>query len=119
MITYPWEKFLEKNTLNSKVNNWAVEIFPFKITFEYIKGIKNTLVDAMTMLIDIGSDVKLEPEPKGHEYGYYIFKQLPSITTKCSRFNNVLYTINSIEKSAVAQGVDTDLVIVPAILEKE
>ena len=34
------KKFLEKNTLNSKVNNWAVEISPFRIQFEYIKGIK-------------------------------------------------------------------------------
>ena len=27
----PLKKFLEKNTLNSKVNNWAVEISPFRI----------------------------------------------------------------------------------------
>ena len=36
----PLKKFLAKNTLNSKVNNWAIEIFPFWIIFEYIKGIK-------------------------------------------------------------------------------
>ena len=35
----PLKKFLAKNTLNSKVNNWATEISPFRITFEYIKGI--------------------------------------------------------------------------------
>ena len=39
----PLRKFLAKNTLNLKVNNWAVEIVPFRIQFEYIKGIKNTL----------------------------------------------------------------------------
>ena len=33
----PLKRFLQQNTLNSKVNNWAVEISPFKITFEYIK----------------------------------------------------------------------------------
>ena len=43
----PLKKFLNKNTLNSKVNNWAVEISPFD-TFEYIKGIKNTLADTMS-----------------------------------------------------------------------
>ena len=43
----PLKKFLAKNTLNSKVNNWAIEISPFRITFEYIKGIKNTLADTM------------------------------------------------------------------------
>ena len=41
----PLKKFLAKNTLNSKVNNWAIEISPFRITSEYIKGIKNTLAD--------------------------------------------------------------------------
>ena len=39
----PLKKFLAKNTLNSKVNNWAIEISPFHITFEYIKGIKKYL----------------------------------------------------------------------------
>ena len=32
----PLKKFLEKNTLNSKVNNWAVELESQNITFEYI-----------------------------------------------------------------------------------
>ena len=36
----PLKRFLEKNTLNSKVNNWAVEIEKYQIKFEYIKGIK-------------------------------------------------------------------------------
>ena len=44
----PLKKFLAKNTLNSKVNNWAIEISPFQITFKYIKGIKNTLADMMS-----------------------------------------------------------------------
>ena len=44
----PLKKFLAKNNLNSKVNNWAIEISPFQITFEYIKGIKNTLADTMS-----------------------------------------------------------------------
>ena len=32
----PLRNFLKKNVLNSKVNNWVVEISPFKIKFEYI-----------------------------------------------------------------------------------
>ena len=32
----PLKIFLEKNTLNSKVNNWAVELESQNITFEYI-----------------------------------------------------------------------------------
>ena len=36
----PLKKCFAKNTLNSKVNNWAIEISPCRTTFEYIKGIK-------------------------------------------------------------------------------
>ena len=49
----PLKKFLSKNTLNTKVNNWAIEISPYRIQFEYIKGIKNTLADTMSRLIKI------------------------------------------------------------------
>ena len=44
----PLKKFLEKNTLNSKVNNWAVELESQNITFEYIPGIRNTLADTLS-----------------------------------------------------------------------
>ena len=73
----PLKKFLAKNTLNSKVNNWAIEISPFRITFEYIKGIKNTLADTMSRLIDL--QIQLEPEPEGYEFGYYTFDPLPTL----------------------------------------
>ena len=33
------KKFLEKNTLNSKVNNWAIELESQNITFQYIPRI--------------------------------------------------------------------------------
>ena len=78
----PLNKFLNKNTLNSKVNNWAVEISTFRITFEYIKGIKNTLADMMSRLISIDPDTKLPPEDQGCEYGYYLFDPLPPIGTE-------------------------------------
>ena len=68
--------------MNSKVNNWAVEISPFHITFEYIKGIKITLVDTMSRLIFIDPDTKLPPEDQGCEYGYYLFDPLPPIGTE-------------------------------------
>ena len=70
---------MAKNTLNSKVNNWAVEIPPFHITFKYIKGIKNTLADTMGCLINIDPQIQLEPEPEGHEFGYYMFDPLPAL----------------------------------------
>ena len=63
------------------MNNWAVEISPFHITFEYIKGIKNTLADTMSRLITIDPDTELLPEEQGCEYGYYLFDPLPPIHT--------------------------------------
>ena len=75
----PLKKFLAKNTLNSKVNNWAIEISPFCITFEYIKGIKNTLADTMSCMININPQAQPEPEPEGHEFGYYTFDPLPAL----------------------------------------
>ena len=35
----PLKKFLKQNTMNSKVNNWAVELESYNLKFEYIQGI--------------------------------------------------------------------------------
>ena len=85
----PLKRFLAKNTLNSKVNNWAVEISPFRITFEYIKGIKNTLANTMSRLIEIDPSVEQIPEEDGHEYGYYAFDILPPMRTEKFEINEV------------------------------
>ena len=85
----PLKRFLSKNTLNSKVNNWAVEISPFRITFEYIKGIKNTLANTMSRLIEIDPSVEQIPEEDGHEYGYYAFDILPPMKTEKFEINEV------------------------------
>ena len=58
----PLNKSLAKNTFNSKFNNWAVENSPFRITFEYIKGIKNTLADSMSRLNEIDPQIDQIPE---------------------------------------------------------
>ena len=75
----PLKKFLQKNTLNSKVNNWAVEISPYRIKFEHIKGIKNTLADTMSRLIQIDPEAKLQPEQEGYEFGYHAFEDMEPI----------------------------------------
>ena len=75
----PLKKFFAKNTLNSKVNNWAIEISPFRITFKYIKGIKNTLADTMSKLINIDPQVQQGSEPEGYEFSYYTFDTLPML----------------------------------------
>ena len=78
----PLKKFLEKNTLNSKVNNWAVEIESQNITFEHIPGIRNTLADTLSRLVDMDEDIKLQPEEEGKEFGYFAFEEIPPVTTQ-------------------------------------
>ena len=75
----PLKKFLQKNTLNTKVNNWTVEISPYKIWFEYIKGIKNTQEDTMSRLIQIDPEAKLSPEKEGYEFGYHAFEDMEPV----------------------------------------
>ena len=78
----PLKKFLEKNTLNSKVNNWAVELESQNITFEYIPVIWNTLADTLSRLIEMDENIKLQPEEEGKEFGYFLFEELPPVTTQ-------------------------------------
>ena len=78
----PLKKFLEKNTLNSKVNNWAVELESQNITFKYIPGIRNTLADTLSRLIEMDENIKLQPEEEGKEFGYFPFEELPPVTTQ-------------------------------------
>ena len=103
----PLKRFLQRNNLNTKVNNWAVEISPFKITFEYIKGIKNTLADTMSRLITVDPDVQLTDEPEGFEYGYYAFDNIDPIETQIG-INKI---INKEEKKAPISLPDEEVVI--------
>ena len=78
----PLKRFLEKNTLNAKVNNWAVELESYNIKFSHIAGVKNRLADALSRLIEMDPESKLEPEPPGYEFGYSLFDTLePARTT--------------------------------------
>ena len=78
----PLKKFLEKNTLNSKVNNWAVELESQNITFESIPRIQTTLADTLSRLIEMDENIKLPPEEEGKEFGYFPFEELPPVTTQ-------------------------------------
>ena len=53
----PLKKFLLKNTLNGKVNNWAVELETFNIHFEYISCIQNTLADTLSRIVRMDPDM--------------------------------------------------------------
>ena len=71
--------FLLKNTLNSKVNNWAIELETFNITFEHISGVKNTLADTLSRIVKVDPDIQSEPEQEGYEFGYSCCEELPPI----------------------------------------
>ena len=92
--------------MNSKVNNWAIEISPFHITFEYIKGIKNTLADTMSQLIDIDPQIQQDLEPEGYEFGYYTFNTLPAVEV-----SNVEATEDTSENNR--NGSDENLIELP------
>ena len=75
----PLKKFLKQNTMNSKVNNWAIKLESYNLKFEYIQGIQNTLADTLSRLIEIDPDVTLPMEPPGTDFGYNFFQELPPV----------------------------------------
>ena len=72
----PLKKCLEKKTLNAKVNNWAIELKQFKIKLDWISGVKNTLVDSLSRLLDMTPEAELTQEPPGKEFGVACFEEL-------------------------------------------
>ena len=73
----PLKKFLEKNTMNAKVNNWAVELESQNINFQFITGTKNVFEDTLSRLIELDENIKLPEEEPGYEFGYTLFEELP------------------------------------------
>ena len=78
----PLKRFLNKQTLNSKVNNWAVELEQFNLKLEWIQGSKNMLADSLSRLLEVAPEAKLEPEPEGQEFGCYCFEDLAPVRTE-------------------------------------
>ena len=72
----PLKKFLNKQTMNSKVNNWAVELEQFRLHLEWIPGTRNLLADSLSRLLDVVPDAQKIKEPDDQEFGSYCFKEL-------------------------------------------
>ena len=72
------KKFVNKQTMNSKVNNWAVEFEQFRLHLEWIPGSWNLLADSLSHLIDVVLDAQQPDEPKDHEFRSYCFEELES-----------------------------------------
>ena len=71
----PLKRFLEHKTKNSKVDNWSLDIAHYNLRFEYVKGIKNTLADTMSRLVQLDPTIKQEPEPEGYQFGQPLKKE--------------------------------------------
>ena len=78
----PLKKFLQKNTLNNKVNNWAMELEAFNIRFEHMSSKANILADMLSHLVDIDPDTRLNPENARWEFRYYMFESLPKLSSE-------------------------------------
>ena len=96
----PLRKFLQRNTLNDKVNNWAVEFETYRIKFVHIKCKSNVLADTLSRLISIDPDVKLEPELEDHDFRQYCFEELPKVSS---------YTVNEIITGTVVEAHNADI----------
>ena len=72
----PLKKFLNKQTMNSKVNNWAVELEQFRLHLEWISGTRNLLADSLSHLLDIAPDAEKTKEPDDQEFSSYCFEEL-------------------------------------------
>ena len=73
----PLRKFLNRQTQNSKVNNWGVELQSFRLKLEIVEGKQNVLADALSRLVRISPESELETEKEGYEFGHYVFEPLP------------------------------------------
>ena len=96
----PLKWFLLKNSLNDKVNNWAVELEMYRIKFEHIKGKSNVLADTLSRLISIDPDMKLEPELEGYKFRQYCFEELPKASS---------YTVYEIITGKVIEAHNADI----------
>ena len=61
----------------------------------------------MSRLIELDPNVSQDPEPEGHEYGYYVFEQLSNVPTvqKVPQESNLEVHEIDISKSNVAVGI--------------
>ncbi len=73
----PLKHFLQKNTASAIVNNWAISLEEFRLTFEYVPGKCNLLADAMSHLVAQELAETPDPEPFGYEFSKYLFKPTP------------------------------------------
>ena len=102
MLISHWEETIffcedswEKNTLNSKVINWTVEI-EHQIKLKYIKSINILWHMLWGRICELDLDVRQGHGSEGQEYEYCIFEQLPSVSTIQKVPHKATMTVNEV-----------------------
>ena len=117
----PLKKFLNKHTMNSEVNNWAVELEQFRLHLEWIPGSRNLLADSLSHLLDVVPDAQKLKEPDDQEFGSYCFEELElakvlkkilteviELTDGSKDSKDSQKSRNPLEKQGVIRNDDTD-----------
>ena len=99
----PLKKFLNKQTVNSKVNNWAVELEQFRLHLEWIPGSRNLLADNLSCLLDVVPDAQKSKEPDDQEFSSYCFKELEPAKVLRTISTEVIELSDSSEDSKCSQ----------------
>ena len=94
----PLKKFLQKQTMNSKVNNWAVELEQYNLKLDWIPGSKNLLADSLSHLIYVVPDAKQKQEPEGQEFGNFCFEDLKPAKILEVAVTDTIMTNNCVEE---------------------
>ena len=95
--------------MNSKVNNWAVELEQFRLHLEWIPGSRNLLADSLSRLLDVVPDAQKTNQPDNQEFGSYCFEELEpakvmeTINTEVIELTNSSEYANDSQKSQKIQ----------------
>ena len=99
----PLKKFLNKQTMNLKVNNWAVELEQFRLHLEWIPGSRNLLADSLSRLLDVVPDAQNSKEPDDQEFSSDCFEELEPAKVMETISTEVIELINGSEDSNDSQ----------------
>ena len=105
----PLKKFLNKQTMNLKVNNWAIELEQFQLHVEWIPGSRNLLANSLSHLLDILPDAQKSKEPDDQEFGSYCFEELEPAKVMETISTEVIELTDSSEDSKGSQKLQQTL----------
>ena len=89
-----------KQTMNAKVNNWAVKLEQFNLKMEWIMGSKNTLADSLSRLLEVCQEAAKQPEPAGQEFGCACFEELEPVKVE---YIEVIETVQITENENIKE----------------